>query len=158
VSLAIPRLGLVLALLAVSAAACSSTATAVPTLESGGSGATAGPIESAGVTLPGTDPACQQMQEPISELGQVEAALRAGSMSDAAAEGAVLGIQQLLVSVAEQAGPQTQIGLAIQGLVGALGDLGVVLNQNAGIDVVNPQLQKVDTALIGRASACAAAG
>jgi hypothetical protein len=158
VSLPIPKLGLLVALLAMSAAACSSTATAVPTpQESGGSGATGGPI-APGVTLPGTDPACQQMQEPISELGQVEAALRAGSMSDAAAESAVLGIQQLLVSVAEQAGQQTQIGLAIQGLVGALGDLGVVLNQDAGIDRVNPQLQKVDTALIGLASACAAAG
>ncbi|HLX34755.1 MAG TPA: hypothetical protein VKR30_05865 [Candidatus Limnocylindrales bacterium] len=106
--------------------------------------------------LPGSNPACQQASAPVQGIGQIEAGLRSGSMSDAAAETQVLGIQQFLVQVQQQLGAQSAIGTALQNVVYQLGELGTQLNQNAAIDAINPVLANVDSAVQALGQACAA--
>jgi hypothetical protein len=104
--------------------------------------------------LPGSNAACLQMNAPLSGLAKIEADLRSGNITDAVAETQVLGVQQFLVQVEQQVGGQAPLGVAIQGVVDALGDLGTALNQNAGIEVVGPELLKVDSAVAALATAC----
>ena len=105
--------------------------------------------------LPGSNPACQQASAPIAGIAQTEAALRSGGATDASAEESVLSIQQTLVAVVQQVGEQSEIGGAIQQVVFQLGEVGTALNQNKGIDVLNPLFANVDAAVVALAAACA---
>jgi hypothetical protein len=141
---------------AITLAACSS-----PTTSGNGPIATAPfpTIPNAGATapgqLPGSNPACQQASAPIAGIAQVEAALRSGGTTDASAEESVLSIQQTLVAVVKQVGEQSEIGGAIEQVVHQLGEVGTALNQNKGIDVLNPLLANVDAAVVALSAACA---
>jgi hypothetical protein len=147
---------LLLAAVAILPVACSA-----PSTSSNGPHSTAPfpTIPNAGGTapgqLPGSNPACQQASAPIAGIAQVEAALRSGGTTDASAEESVLSIQQTLVAVVQQVGEQSEIGGAIQQVVHQLGELGTALNQNAGIEVLNPLLANVDAAVVALSAACA---
>lgn len=105
--------------------------------------------------LPASNPACQQASAPIAGIAQVEAAMRAGGTTDASAEESVHSVQQTLVAVVQQVGQQSEIGGAIQQVVNQLGEVSTALNQNKGIDVLNPLFANVDAAVVALSAACA---
>lgn len=148
----LPFLLLLVAAVALLVAGCSSPTASggpvstapFPTIPNGGPG-----------QLPGSNPACQQASAPIAGIAQVEAALRSDGTTDASAEESVLSIQQTLVAVVQQVGQQSEIGSAIQQVVFQLGEVGTALNQNKGIDVLNPLFANVDAAVVALAAACA---
>lgn len=105
--------------------------------------------------LPGSNPACQQASPAVSGIAQVEAELRSGGATDASAEESVLAIQQNLVAIEQQVGEQSEVGGAMQQVVSQLGEVGTALNQNRGIDVLNPILANVDAAVVALSQACA---
>lgn len=135
------------------AAGCGGPPTSPITSAAAGASAAAG-----GQSIPPvSNPACQAAREPIATLGRIEADLRAGNVGDGFAESVVVGIQQALVTDAQQVGTATPLGQSLQGVVSALGELGVSLNQNRPPAQLEPQLGQVDTAVAALAAACAAA-
>ena len=107
---------------------------------------------------PVSNPSCQAAGAPIATLGRIEGDLRAGNVGDGYAESVVVGIQQALVTDAQQTGSSTPLGQSLQGVVSALGELGVSLNQNRSSAQLEPQLAQVDAAVAALAAACASAG
>ena len=108
--------------------------------------------------LPGTNAGCQQLNAPIAGFAQVEADIRAGTLTGAAAQAQVLAVRQVVGTVGAQVGAGTPLGLAITGVVDALDDLGSALNESSGLDKVMPALDAVNAAIARLETACQAAG
>lgn len=137
-------------LIAAIAAGCGGAPSPSPTFLAGvpspGCGAVCG--------SPNVGVACVGVAAPLAELAQVESQVKAGSISDEAAEGVISTIQGALVDQEQAIGLSAPLAQSIQGVVSSLGELGVALNQNQPTAQLASPLAAVDGAVANLATAC----